>query len=894
MTLDFFQCFNQRIQSTPNQIALQYADEKGSQSFTYSQIHQEASKIGIFLQQQGIGPGDAVGILMENHPRWGIAFLAAQSAGARIVPFDVLHNAETLAQLIQHAQCKFLISSETFTSKLEEIQALLSQPLPNIIAGHTSNQRSSWDQALQQIQEIPQFPLVPTNLDDPFVVIYTSGTTGNPKGVVLTQRGLYQNAIAIANVVNANSSDHVLSVLPLYHVLALMVNFIIPLYRGFPVTYLDSLDGQKILQTFQDENITIFVCVPQFYYLIHNKILQQIDNQSFFKKLLFKNFVKLSRFCIHHLGYSPGKLIFSAIHKPFGEKFRLFGVGGAHFDPVIAEFFRDIGFTIVQAYGMTETSAVATMTHLDDRQVGSVGPPLPHVQLRIDQPDKDGIGSILIQGQNIMSGYWENSKATQEVIQNDWLDSGDLGYINSDGYLHITGRKKDVIVLSSGKNIFPEELEHFYQSNCPYIKEMCILGVQDRTSREERERLHATIVPDFDYMKTQQTINTQDMLRYWLDSLSKQLPSYKRVGSFEVRQEPLPRTTTRKIKRFQVNEELQLTASTDSSSRFEKSSIPETSEETMIFQMIQQMKHSPSIHKEMNLELDLGFDSLQRVELLTSVQNSLEIQISDEIATEIFTVEDLIRAVESGRQNNTFQDGAAPISWKEILQEPLRPEDRKKVEEILKPRPITSLAFYLTAKITYLLTRILFRLKVNGLEHLPQTYPYLICPNHLSFLDAFMLVAPLPYRIIKRIFFLGYADYFNRPGMFLIARLIKVVPVDPDSHLRQALRLGAEGLRRNLILCVFPEGTRSIDGKLKKFRKGPGILAKELEVPAIPVAITGTYEALPRGTSKIRFHPVTVSFGKLLGRSSDQNTHDSLTEELFQSVNQLIRQQKKN
>ena len=130
--------------------------------------------------------------------------------------------------------------------------------------------------------------------------------------------------------------------------------------------------------------------------------------------------------------------------------------------------------------------------------------------------------------------------------------------------------------------------------------------------------------------------------------------------------------------------------------------------------------------------------------------------------------------------------------------------------------------------------------------------------------------------------------------MFLIARLIKVVPVDPDSHLRQALRLGAEGLRRNLILCVFPEGTRSIDGKLKKFRKGPGILAKELEVPAIPVAITGTYEALPRGTSKIRFHPVTVSFGKLLGRSSDQNTHDSLTEELFQSVNQLIRQQKKN
>ena len=148
---------------------------------------------------------------------------------------------------------------------MEEIQKLLSKPLPTIIAGHTSNQHSSWDQALQQIKETQKFPLAPMSLDDPFVVIYTSGTTGNPKGVVLTQRGLYQNAIAIADVVNANSTDHVLSVLPLYHVLALMVKFIIPLYRGFPVTYLDSLDGQKILQTFQDENITIFVCVPQFY-----------------------------------------------------------------------------------------------------------------------------------------------------------------------------------------------------------------------------------------------------------------------------------------------------------------------------------------------------------------------------------------------------------------------------------------------------------------------------------------------------------------------------------------------------------------------------------------------------------------------------------------------------
>ncbi len=894
MTLDFFQCFNQRLQATPDQIALQHIDQEGKQSFTYSQIAQEAARVGLFLQQQGIGPGDAVGILMENHPRWGIAFLAVQSAGARIVPFDVLHNAETLARLIQHAQCKFLISSEKFASKFEEIQKLLPKPLPALIAGQTPSQYGNWDQVLGQIQESPSLPLVATDLDDPFVVMYTSGTTGNPKGAVLTRRGIYQNAIEILRVVKATDEDHVLSVLPLYHVLALMVNFIVPLYQGFPVTYLDSLDGQRILKAFREENITIFVCVPQFYYLIQRRILQQIEQQSFVKRFLFRNLSKSSRFSFRHLGYNPGKLLFSAVHKPFGQRFRLFAVGGARFDPEVAEFFRDLGFTFIQAYGMTETSGVATMTLLDNQQVGSVGLPLSHVRLQVDQPDENGIGEVLIRGPHVMAGYWENVEATREIIQDDWLQSGDLGYVNSDGYLHITGRKKDVIVLSSGKNIFPEELEHFYQSNCPYIKEICVLGIRDETSSEEREKLHAVIVPDFDYMKTQQTINAQDMLRYLLETLSKRLPSYKRVASFEVRQEPLPRTTTRKVKRFQVGKELQETAHAHSPARFNESSAPETPEEARIFQMIQQMKNAPVIHREMNLELDLGFDSLQRIELLSSVQESFKTHISDEVAIEIFTVEDLLGAVERGRQGETFQGRELPVSWREILREPLGPEDQKKVEEILRPRPIASLAFYLTAKVTLLLVKILFRLKVKELDHLPREYPYLICPNHLSFLDAFVLVAPLPYRVIKRIFFLGYADYFSGPGMSFISRLIKVVPVDADSHLRRALRLGAEGLRRNLILCVFPEGTRSIDGELKTFRKGPAILAKELAVPMVPVSIVGTYEAWPRGADKMRLHPVTVRFGEPLGQPSSQDTYDSLTEQLFQAVHQLISQEKKH
>jgi len=181
---------------------------------------------------------------------------------------------------------------------------------------------------------------------------------------------------------------------------------------------------------------------------------------------------------------------------------------------------------------------------------------------------------------------------------------------------------------------------------------------------------------------------------------------------------------------------------------------------------------------------------------------------------------------------------------------------------------------------------------VTGKNNLPHEYPYLICPNHLSFLDAFVLVSPFPYRIIKRIFFLGYADYFNRPVLSFLGRLIRVVPVDADRHLRQALRLGAEGLRRDFILCVFPEGERSIDGSLKPFRKGPAILAKEMGVPVVPTAIVGTYEAWPRGVAKIRLHPVRVCFGDPLDRPSEEETYAAFNDRLFQAVNELIQQQK--
>ena len=885
MDLHFFRQLERHLDAIPDQMALQGINDEGREVFTYRRIGREVSSVALFLQHTGVREGDTVAILMENHPRWGIAFLAAQSTGAVMAPFDVLHTDETLAYLLEHAGCQFVICSERFHPRLESIWEHLGRTLPVLAVGEVPEAENQWDQVLEEFDGTASMPLVERGTDEPFLILYTSGTTGNPKGVVLSRRNVYRNMGELLKMIQVSSRDHILSVLPLYHVLALMTNFIIPLYAGARVTYLDTLEAQRVLRAFREEMITIFVCVPQFYYLLHRRILQEIGNQPLVRRLVFRCLLAFSRFCNRKLGFNPGHTLFRPLHSKFGLQFRYFGVGGARFDEKVALSLRDLGFTIIQAYGMTETAALATLNPPYTRELGSVGMPLPHVRIRIQEPDSDGIGRVLIRGENIMHGYWKNPEETEKTFRDGWLDSGDLGYVSESGSLYITGRDKEMIVLPSGKNVFPEEVEHHYQSRCPYIKEMCVLGVQTPDG-EVQERLHAVIVPDFDALRSNQVVNSQEMIHYLLEGISQELPAYKRVQSFAIRTEPLPRTTTRKIKRFVLQQEVEASAADESPARFEAASAPETPTEERIFEMLRRTRKAPLIHREMNLELDLRFDSLERVEFVSSLQDTFGVRISDEAAAEILTVDDLVRAVEGADSPDTEADGSSWLSWGEILANPLEGQDAVLMRKTLGQGRLSDLAFYATAKTVHTLARILFRVKARGTENLPREYPFMLCPNHLSYLDAFLVAAVLPYRLTRRLFFLGYSDYFVGRFTSWVGRFLKVVPVDSDRYLRQALRLGAEGLKKGKVLCVFPEGTRSIDGRLKPFRKGPAILSTELKVPVVPVGIAGTYEAWRRGSNRIRLHPVEITFGKPF--LPDPADYQEATQRIFQSVEQLI------
>ncbi|UCF37394.1 MAG: AMP-binding protein [Acidobacteriota bacterium] len=887
MNLDFFDRFKTHLKRDPNRVAFLSLSAGGREEFSYQKMAHEIRLVSRFLSEQGVQSGTTVAILMENHPRWGMAFLAAQSAGAVILPLDVNHSAETLSFLIDHAESQFVICSEQMLPTLEKIQGLRKEALPAVVVGDSKDRYPEWEKIIgSNSSEGISLPLVQRDLDERLILMYTSGTTGDPKGVALSQHSIYENIYLALNIIEVRPEDHFLAILPLYHILSLLVNFLAPLWSGAQVTLLDDLDAQKIMKTFREEKISVFVCVPQFYYMIHRRITHEIAKQSWSKRFVFNRLLALSKFSRKYLGYNLAKTVFRSIHAPFGESFRLFGAGGARFDPAVAQSLTDLGFDFIQAYGMTETACIVSVTPPSDNEIGSVGKAMPNCEVRIDAPDAEGIGEVLVRGTNLMQCYFKNAAATEEAITEDgWLHTGDLGYLSERGSIYITGRKKDVIVLSSGKNIFPDEIEHFYQSNCSFIKEMCVLGIEDQASGGIHEKLHAVIVPDFDQLKKEGIVNTAEMIRYLLETLSQKLPSHKRVLSFDVRQTPLPRTTTQKIKRFQVQEELQQGEKV--APEKEEAWKPETEVEVRIAALLHEVKPGASVSPNANLELDLGFESLERVEFLSSVQETLDIDISDEEATSLFTVSDVIAFVNDRLESGGNGGAHRKKTWDEILDEPLDADEQAMVQERLRRRGFVEFLFVLTTWIAWILGKLLFRLKGKGLENLPRDYPFMICPNHVSFLDAFLVAALLPPRVIRRFFALGYSDYFAEGITSYLGKLVKTIPVDPDRKLRQALRLGAEGLRRELVLCVFPEGERSIDGTLKTFRGGPAILATKMKVPVVPVGIIGAYEAWRRGSSDIRLHPIEIRFGKPIQPEPEESIED-FNARLFKAVEKLV------
>jgi long-chain acyl-CoA synthetase len=424
---------------------------------------------------------------------------------------------------------------------------------------------------------------------------------------------------------------------------------------------------------------------------------------------------------------------------------------------------------------------------------------------------------------------------------------------------------------------------HYSQSLL--IKEICLLGV-----REGRgpigESLHAIVVPDLDQFRRRGETGIMEMIRFEIENLSKALPPYQRIHSISIRNDPFPRTVTRKLKRFEIQAQ-------EAERQHEKAKHG-PAEDHPIFKEGIAGKLAALVHEakpeaggldpSMNLELDLGFDSLERVELLGVVETQLGLSVGDEEANRIFTLGELIHVLEAAVRG----ESTLGRDWKENLS---RPSKETQNHYILRSRMLAGGVFFVVRSVLRLISKIFFRLNVYGLERLPAAGPFILCPNHESFLDGPLVSAALPFHILKDTFFLGYSTYWDNFLTRRIAEALNIVAIDPNVNLVRAMQVGAEGLRQKRVAMVFPEGARSIDGRVAEFKKGAAILAYELKVPIVPVGVRGTFEAWPRGGG-FRLHAVEIHIGNAIDPYSIEGAdpYTDITSCLRDKVKQLAGQ----
>ena len=390
-----------------------------------------------------------------------------------------------------------------------------------------------------------------------------------------------------------------------------------------------------------------------------------------------------------------------------------------------------------------------------------------------------------------------------------------------------------------------------------------------RPGEPASERLHALVVPDVDALQARGAVNVRELLRYELEGQSIHLPAHKRVLSFDVRLEPLPRTTTGKLRRHEiqrtVEEKVRLTPDgrdlpgrrEEPDRRGEPNGEPDRKEEVTgadrqwlgvadraatAAAIAAHLGHR-SVAPGANLELDLGLDSMERVELLTMLEHRAGGAVPAEVRARIFTVRQLIEAVEQAAPAGATAARTETASWATILSG----DQTGAIRELDRGRVWRSVLFVVFIRSVRAIAALVTRFRVSGVEHLPRSGPLIICPNHQSFLDGFFVASALPFGVLQRIFFVGAAEYFQTSTMRWLARLANIVPVDPDANLMDAMQVSAAGLRTGHVLMLFPEGERTIDGQLRPFRKGAAILAAHLNAPLVPAALDGPFDLWPRG-----------------------------------------------
>ena len=549
------------VSTCPGSWSMAYSEDDKWSKITYQELGEKVSDIAKGLVSLGAQKGQRVGILSENRPEWGMAYLAILQAGGVVVPIDFLLKPQEIAHVINQADAQILFVSAKHLPKIKEVSGLANRLKLIILLdeeGSLQNSLKLSELLVKGRKSTVAFPQLKNT--DVAEIIFTSGTTGNSKGVMLTHKNIMSDIWGIERVLDLYPQDNFLSVLPLNHVFESTCGFLIPLASGAQITYARSLKSKELLEDIKSNNITIMLGVPLLFEKMFLSIKNAVAKKGLFTRPYFNFCFQLVKALKELFGFNSGKLIFRPLRRKAGlASVRLLICGGAPLPAYIAKGFDLLGIKFLQGYGLTETSPVITLNPFNKPKYASVGKSIMGAELKIATPDKNGIGEIIAKGDMIMTGYYNNPEATGEVLNQGWLYTGDSGWMDKDGYFYICGRLKNVIVTAAGKNVYPEEIEKELLKSS-YIAEALVLGKKI----DRREEVYAMLVPNYEYFKEKLGDSISDnhliekVIKEELNRCCSNLAEYKRVKGFEIREQEFDKTPTKKIKRFTVCEDRQI------------------------------------------------------------------------------------------------------------------------------------------------------------------------------------------------------------------------------------------------------------------------------------------------------------------------------------------------
>ncbi len=812
-------------------VALGRLEADGFSRVTFADVKARSIAAAGRLQAAGIAPGDAVVLMAQNHPDWSITAFGAFRAGAAVVPVDPAMDALGLARILEESGARAVVwDAESALRHAGAAGARVVFDLHDITAAEGAPPASPVDVRPSDIAS----------------VLFTSGTTGIPKGVRLTHANFTSLAAQLAPLFPLRPGDRVLSVLPLHHTFEFTCGLILPLSRGARVAYLDTFNGDRLARGLELGKVTAMVGVPALWQLIERRVLARAKERGAAVETAMHLGADLNRALGRTVGVDVGKLLFGQVHAALGGKVKYLISGGAALPRETQEHFAGWGLPLFEGYGLTEAGPVLTVTEPGKAVAGMVGRAIPGVELKIRAPDDSGVGEVLARGPNVMAGYTDPDATARTIDAEGWLHTGDLGRIDDKGRLSLAGRSDDVIIGPAGENIHPDDLEALIGA-VPHVSELAIVRVRV----DGAERVACLAVPEAgDDDRAAREEIARGSLRVAFDAL----PYGKRPAVVHMYDGKLPRTATRKVKRPEVAEILGRLMAASAKAAPDGLTNP-------VRVAISLIRRRPveAIAVGSTLLGDLGFDSLSLAELHVALEaryGSVDTDALQACET-VGDVEALVGVTRESLIPPPLRGAVAPVSPR------ARIETGEEAERIVLPVPLQEAGKRFIGALQDIFYGQLMTAHVYGRAFIPQNRNTIVVANHASHLDmGFVRHALGPYG--ADIVSLAAQDYFFDKSPIRRAffeNLTNLQAIDRTKGLRASERQAAEILRQGKTMLIFPEGTRSPDGDVHEFKPLVGHLSLTYGVDILPVYVSGTREAMPKGARLPTRRDLTARIG---------------------------------